>query len=69
MKQSTLARMTSLIIGIVLPVTAASSQPAPAQPPTAPVLPLEYAVKLVCGRSGDSGATFVGGLCHGDQRP
>ena len=61
MKRSTVARMASLIIGMVLPVTAASSQPAPAQPPTAPVLPLEYAVKLVCGRPGDSGATFVGG--------
>ena len=38
------------------------AQPAPSGPPTAPVLPLEYAAKLVCGRTGDeNGMSFVPG--------
>jgi len=34
-----------------LPMSLAVAQPQPPPPPTAPVQPLEYAVKFVCGRS------------------
>src|SRR5215217_6360288 len=34
---------------LALPISAAPAQPAPQQPPTGPVLPLEYAAKFVCG--------------------
>ena len=34
---------------LALPVTSAAAQPAPNQPPTGPAMPLEYAVKFVCG--------------------
>ena len=57
-------RASAMLIGASLlwPVPALLAQPGPSGPPTAPVLPLEYAVKLVCGRTPDENAgAFVPG--------
>lgn len=44
---------------IALPATSASAQPAPQPPPTGPAMPLEYAVKFVCGTNPLQGAVVT----------
>ena len=55
-RTASFARCAALAL-IALPATAASAQPGPG--PTGPVMPLEYAVKFVCGTNPIKGAVVT----------